>query len=389
MSIRGKNGAELLCLLVSGGWLATFSTANTAMAANFTAANESATGREGLAAYAAGRYEEASEMLSRALGEVGVPTLALYAARTNVKLNRWVKASELYLLASHLSARSTSNVVQLQAQYEAERERSSLLYRIPRLTILLEGADLESVEVTLDAESVPRAMLGANQLVDPGHHVVRATRDGQAVTGEVDLGEGLHKTIRLRFARRETGSASPQVLPTIATITALTPQPLVTTPGAAPQPRGDELDRLGLGPAPTTMNQLGDGKIERIDEGPTLAARANARENDSDSFRRTVGWVAVGLGGASFVLGATTGLSAWATRHDIRRSCDGDTCSEGLAHQISEYNQLRAWSTIGFVSAGILGATGLTLLLLGPNQEQSTHASVTLGPASVAMTGQF
>ena len=42
--------------------------------------------KEGLNAYDAGRYAEANEKLSRALEVVGVPTLALYTARANVKL---------------------------------------------------------------------------------------------------------------------------------------------------------------------------------------------------------------------------------------------------------------------------------------------------------------
>lgn len=348
---------------------------------------------EGFGAFQTGRYEEANEKLSRALDLVGVPTIALYAARTNVKLGQWVKASELYLLAARLNPKSSADISQLQAQHEAEKERASLLARVPRLTVELKGEDLEAVQVTLDAEPLPSALLGANQLVDPGHHVIRATRDHQTVTGELDIAERQHKTTTLHFAPRERDSSQSQTLPSIATSTAskrddadplgllsTSDDPMVRHESAAPAP-----NLSGATDATRPSPAASKGSIARGDQ----SVRGDAL--DTDATLRTVGWVGVGLGGVGMLVGVTTGFMAMSVRSDLldNGQCSSGSCNDNLHDQVDRYNLLRTWSSIGFVAGGLLAASGTTLLLSLPTDKDDRRARLLVGPTSAAVVGRF
>lgn len=350
---------------------------------------------EGFSAFEAGRYEEANEKLSRALDLVGVPTMALYAARTNVKLKHWVKASELYLLASRLSPKSAADITQLQAQHEAEKERAALLLRVPRLTIELKGEDLDSVQVSLDSEPVPSALLGANQLVDPGHHVVRATRDGQAVTGELDVDERQHKTTTLFFARRESQASNSQTLPSIATST--------QSMDAFADPFSDPIDSSSESMPVAPNSPAATGTAPRVVAGspasPTAlrgptgdlgesAARSNRGDN---ATTRTLGWVGVGVGAVGLLVGVTTGLMAKSARSKLLESgdCRDSLCQLEARGDVDRYNSLRTWSTIGFVSGGLFAAAGAIVLLAVPQETNDLQAHLVVGPGTAAVVGSF
>lgn len=52
-----------------------------------------------------------------------------------------------------------------------------MLPRVPKLLITLDG----EAEITLDGEPLPPDALGIERLVDPGAHVVTASRDGEVM----------------------------------------------------------------------------------------------------------------------------------------------------------------------------------------------------------------
>jgi hypothetical protein len=54
-------------------------------------------------------------------------------------------------------------------------------------------------EVMFDSERLPIALLVVCQFVDSGHHIVRAVRGSQVITGEIDILEGQHKIATLSF----------------------------------------------------------------------------------------------------------------------------------------------------------------------------------------------
>lgn len=350
---------------------------------------------EGFSAFEAGRYEEANEKLSRALDLVGVPTMALYAARTNVKLKHWVKASELYLLASRLSPKSAADISQLQAQHEAEKERANLLLRVPRLTIELKGEDLDSVQVSLDSEPVPSALLGANQLVDPGHHVIRATRDGQAVTGELDVDERQHKTTTLFFARREPQASNNCTLPSIATST--------RSMDAFADPFSDPTESSKQSTPVTPNSPTATGTVTSVVAGssasptgprhPTgnLVEGTDTSDGIDNTTTRTLGWVGVGIGGVGLLVGVTTGLMATSARSKLLGSgdCRDSLCQLEARGDVDRYNSLRTWSTIGFVAGGLFAAAGATVLLAVPKETNDLQAQLVVGPGTAAVVGSF
>jgi hypothetical protein len=329
-------------LLVAALFLS--STAFAGSEASVSTAREIA--KEGLSAYDAGRYTEANEKLSRALEVVGVPTLALYTARANVKLGKLVRASELYLLATRLDPKGPSESVQLQAQRDAAKERAELLPKIPRLTVTVEGEDLQDVEVTIDDQIVPKALLGTSQMADPGQRMVSAKRGDEQVSAEVTLAEGEHKQTTMRFLKREKVAEKGGV-PTVETKTQPAPKYVpVTTPAPA----------------------SGDGhKTQRI-----------------------LGWTSIGLGGAGLVFGSATGIMALSKRGALRDAgCQGNSCFTSQQNDVDTYNTLRALSSVGFIAGGVLAVTGATLLLTTPKGESAPAAALVLSPSSASLVGRF
>jgi len=301
--------------------------------------------KEGLNAYDAGRYAEANEKLSRALEVVGVPTLALYTARANVKLGKLVRASELYLLATRLDPKGPSESVQLQAQRDATKERAELLPKIPRLTVTVEGEDLQDVEVMIDDQVVPKALLGTSQLADPGKRTISAKRGDERVSAEVELAGGEHKQTTMRFLKREKAEAASAV-PTVETKTKDPPKYIpVTTP-------------------PT---QESGYKTQRI-----------------------LGWTGVGLGGAGLVLGSVAGLFALSRRGSLSDDgCVRNSCFDTQSSDVDSYNTLRTISSVGFIAGGVLAVTGVTLLLTTPKAENGPKAALVLMPGSASLVGRF
>jgi hypothetical protein len=298
--------------------------------------------KEGLSAYDAGRYEEANEKLSRALEVVGVPTLALFTARTNVKLGRFVRASELYLLATRLDPKGTSESVQVQAQRDAEKERAELLPRIPRLTITITGTRREEVEVKLDGQVVPKALLGTAQLVDPGKHEIVAKRGTDEARGEIVLVEREHKTTKLAFQPEEPASPS-----------------------------------FASRDAPTSRN-------EGLSENRENPNHANG------STQRVVGWVSLGLGGASLLLGTGAGVWLLAERSRMQdEGCINNQCYTDQKSDVDSFNKLRTVSTIGLIAGTALTATGVTLLLSVPKEEKSTSTALVFGPGFASVRKVF
>jgi hypothetical protein len=304
--------------------------------------------KEGLNAYDAGHYVEANEKLSRALEVVGVPTLALYTARANVKLGKFVRASELYLLATRLDPKGPSETVQMQAQHDATKERAELLPRIPRLTVTLEGDDLGDVEVTVDGQVVPKALLGTSQLTDPGHPKVAAKRGDEQVSAEVELAEGEHKQTTMRFL-----------------------------------PREKSIDQVGM-PTVETKTQ-GPSKSESAGTAPMSSS------GQTHQTQRVLGWVGIGLGGVGLAFGAATGGLALSKRSSLRDGggCSGNSCFASQQQEVDSYNLMRTLSTVGFIAGGVFAATGATLLLTTPKAEHGAATALVLAPNSASLVGRF
>jgi hypothetical protein len=342
-------------------------------------------GREGINDFYAGRYDEALQKLTRAYLDHRTPVLGLWSARAMVKLGKLVEAAMRYHEVTGLTA-PAGDSAQSEAQVTALKERQALLPKIPKLTVIVRGADTNAVTVKVDAANFHATRIGKPQEVNPGQHEVVGTLGTQTVTELVILHEGNAKTIALVFEPPAV-QLTPQPPPAAPTA-APAPQPPPTPPAAAatsappampPAPPPETAQPAALPAAPTPA--------------PTAAEAAPAANPPPDTTtgsggaQRTLGWVGIGVGGAGILLGGVTGVMMISKQGELDDDgCVNGHCYADQADAVDSYNSLRTLSTIGFAAGVLAGGTGLVLLLTAPNQAASAptvQAGVGVGSAWV------
>ncbi len=315
-------------------------------AATLSTAREVA--KQGLSAYDAGRFNEAVEKLSKAYAVVRVPTLALATARALAKSGRLVAASELYLEAVRIPRDKSWQATQDEAQQDAERERSELLARIPRLTIVATGAELSQVDVSIDGVTVPQSLTDTEQMVDPGERHVEGTYGNQVSKRNARLKVGEHVRVVLEF-----------------------------------------------GPAGAGASIQSNEQRTLVASGPTASNQAHSRSHDSapGSRQRTFGWATLTTGGVGLAVGAVTGMWAMSKRSKLLDSplCSQDnvSCTADKAGDVDAYNSMRTVSSVGLIAGGVLTAAGVTLLLTSPKQDTKTSAGIWVSPRGAGIYGGF
>jgi len=294
--------------------------------------------KQGIEAYDAGRYQEASTILLQALDVVEVPTLAVYAARALTKQGKLVLAAEVYLRGMRLRPTSDWQPVQKEMQQTAATERQALLGRIAKLHIAITGAQPADVTVTLDGTKLPTALLRVEQMVDPGTRHVQARRGSEVVDEEVMLREGQIRSIELHFKQ--------------------------------------------------TAVPLGS------DASPSAVASNSSPSQDSSpasssGIRPIITYSALGVGAAGIVLGSVTGLMAVAKRSSLKNDgCVDNECYTDQQGEIDSYDTLRTLSTVGFVVGAVGAAAGITLLLTAPEPGEPNLA-LELRPGHAQLSGSF
>ncbi len=203
-----------------------------------------------------------------------------------------------------------------------------------------ETAAPRGVDVVLDGEKLAPPLVGTPLERDPGHHVVRVS--GARVQGlverAVDLVAGDAKRVALRVV------VSPE------------------TPEQEPA------------------------------AGPSSAAPVNPVQDDEARARatkRTIGWVAVGVGAASLV-GAVVSLVVRQSAIDtVNGQCPSNTnCDPGLEPTVSRGQTASALFT-GFGIVGVVGVAGGVVLLAtsgGPSPQARLVVTPGLGGASATWT---
>ena len=284
-------------------------------------AAQSAARTLGLAAlelYDKGDYPRALEKFEQAYLVYKAPTLGLGSARCLVKLGKLVAASERYNEVARTDLGAAATPAFRQARQEAEREGAELAAKLPKLTLMVEGASPEEVIVTLDGRAIEVSSLGAPLPVDPGSHRAEVRRGATRVAGEATVAEGEGKTIMLVFPAE--------------------------TPKVAPSAGGAS----SIGPS-----------------------------DDSGAARRTLAWVAIGAGAAGLVVGGVlTGLTASKKGFlDGEGGCLDGRCPPGTEADVDAYNAFRIGSTVGFVVGAASGAVGITLLLTAPSANNAKTAN--------------
>lgn len=288
-------------------------------------------GRRGIELYEAGSYEEAFDKLARAHALVGLTTTGLWRARCLVALGRLVEASEALFAVTRMGLPLDAQPVHVDAQRLAAEERQALLPRIPRLVIRIDGEIPDDIVVTLDGHAVPPALVGVKQPVDPGAHLLEARGAGTSASQPIELAEGQVLEVPIRLVDRD----------------------------GSPRRR----DRAGVA--------------------------ADAHETP---LSWTIGWVALGVGGAGLIVGAVTGGLASNKSSDLDESCPLRSCPPELHADVDTFETLRLASTIGFIAGGVVTATGIVLVITGAvagDDEDAPTASLRLTPTGLFLEGRF
>ncbi|HEY8430505.1 MAG TPA: hypothetical protein VIL20_19125 [Sandaracinaceae bacterium] len=147
--------------------------------------------RRGVELSDAGRWAEAADHFRRSLALRESPVVVFNLATALRHTGRLVEATELFRRA----ARSERAPEELREAAHSQVE--ALAPRLGALTVEAEGP-LESVELRLDGERLPREVIGVTTPADPGPHVLAALCGGVEVArARVEVPEGGSASVRL------------------------------------------------------------------------------------------------------------------------------------------------------------------------------------------------
>ena len=303
----------------------------------------------GMIAYQAGDYKAAEENLSRAFASFPAPTLALWSARALEKLGKLVEAEDRYRAAERASVNAGEPETQRKAKADARKEREELLPRIPTLKVSVEGVSLAGVIVRVDGVAIANDRLSEQILVNPGERVVSAERGPQVEQARVSVAPSEHESVVLKFEST---------------------------------PRANEALEAYLSDR--------DGEPGRA-ASPSEPAQDWAMSSDSSGWR-TVGWLAVGLGGAGLISSGALAIVANGKRDGFEDQCPDNVCPLGVPQSVRDdvesYNSLRTISTVGWIASGALMVGGFGLLIALPDGGGRKLAAE-IGPGSVSLKGSF
>lgn len=299
-------------------------------------------GEEGAALFAAGDHAGALKKYEVAYALVPVTTLGVRIARSLDKLGKLLAAEAKYRAVLAMDLPANAPAVHVEAKEQARAELAALEKRIPRIVVEPEGdADADGTTIAIDGTDIPRGAWKTKRAVDPGPHRIVLVRGDRQTVKDVRVEEG--ETLRVGLAA--PGAVQP---PTAAT----------TAPPAASSPP------------------------------PASHTEPRPRPPSDDGTRRTVGYVALGVGAAGLVLGAYGGLSALSKKGSLDERCK-DGCPPSAFDDLDRYDTARTLSTVGFL-VGAAGTTaGVLLLFTDVGKGSSTRTSGYVGPGSVGVRGAF
>jgi hypothetical protein len=285
----------------------------------------------------AGNCQQAIEKLRRAEELHHAPTTATPLGECEIAVGKLVMGTERLrrLLREPLPPGAPAPFVEAVIRARGALERA--LPRIPTMRIDVKVPPGVKVQVSVDGESLPDAVVGNDRPTDPGRHTIEASAPGfRASTRRVDLKDG------------ETAKVT-----------------------------------LELVPAPVIVEESKEHA-----EPASPAARTHASSASSAGAI-----VAMTLGGVGLVTGIVSGVTVAVDSGDLSRSCSAD--KRCPADKQSELSAAKAWataSTVGFVVAGAGLGTGLILLLAGrgePGPPTEGRLHPVLGPLYAGCAGSF
>jgi hypothetical protein len=278
------------------------------------------------------RWTEAESLLARAYRLVPAPTVAVLDGRALEQMGKLVEAAERYEVARTPPPGEAPDAFR-DASAEATKRLESVRARTPKLAIAVAGTPRPTdVVLTLDGRALGAAAFLKPEPVNPGEHVIRASRSGRPVVEDhVVLNESESKEVVIR----------------------LPPEP--------ERPRASE--------PPTTPS-------------PNVAPHSPAR---------TWAFVALGVGAVGIGTGVTAGVMMLDAKSSLDTACS-PRCPRSSSDDLSRFRTTRTVSAIGYgVGALGVGAGAALLLFAPPPPAREVRAGVTVyaTPAGAGVRGNF
>lgn len=210
----------------------------------------------------AGKFAEALDKFQRAQAVVNAPTNLLHIAECQAAETKLVEAAETYRAVGRFNLGQSPPAPFVAAQSQAAAELAQLEPRIPELTIDVAPPNIPTVQVTIDDQAIPTALVGVSRPVNPGVHKIAAQAPGYSREEKtVDVKERSKQKLTLELKATGGVTYGPAGAAVPAGATATQPQPAATTPppdkpppydpkkDAEPKPRTSLLLGLRLGAA--------------------------------------------------------------------------------------------------------------------------------------------
>jgi hypothetical protein len=326
--------------LILGAWLVT-ATAAAQAGDGATRVVARKLGTEGVEAFQAGQFALAHDKLDKAYTVLRVPSLGVWSARALVKQGKLIEAMDRYAEVTRLPLGSGDQSIQQQARIDAQAELEQTERITPSLSVRVAGVDASAVTLRIDGAEVSTRLMGETIPVNPGQHRVEGTFQARRTSLVVTLRLSERKEIVIDFSQPES-------------------------------PAGAEASSTGA--ANTTSE---------VARGPDVGSQPGNL--------RTAGWVALVGGGAGLALGGVAGIMALSKRSSLDETpacADDHNCPRQFSSEVATLNTLRTLSTIGFIAGGVMGATGVTLLLTTKKRD-SAETALWVSPRAVVLRGTF
>jgi len=180
------------------------------------------------------RFAEALDKFQRAQQVFAAPTNLLRIAECDAALGRLVESAEAYRAVIRTPLTGASTPAFQAAVEQARAELEQVAPRVPRLIVEVQApAGLASLELRIDGQSVPAALIGEAIPLDPGVHKVLVSAPGFAAPEQqVDLKEQQTKKASFTLSPAPSAPAGP-VSAAVPPPTASPALPPATGPAAA------------------------------------------------------------------------------------------------------------------------------------------------------------
>jgi hypothetical protein len=284
-------------------------------------------GGDGIILADAGDCQQAVDKLRRAEELHPAPTTAARLGECEIGIGQLVVGTERLqrLLREPVPANSPAPFIDALAR--ARRVLDQALPRIATMRISVRVQPTTKVQVTVDGERLPEALLDNDRPADPGRHKLAASAIGFLTkTEEVTLSEG------------ETVKVTLELLPDRTGRVAAPSEPSERSKAATPKVASSG----GVGPGPL---------------------------------------VAFSVGGVGLAAGIASGLVVFLDSVDLSKSCGANRICP--PDKQSEISSAKTWATISSIGFGVAGAgltAGMMVLLFGNHHESPGRAEAKIHP---------